>query len=533
MDDHEDINHRWASQCDYVCLRPDLVHSILQLVRSTRVVVIRATPLVGKTTLLRLLGRHILLKERDLEPVLILWERRDIRDHLPYQQFLEQQKSINQEENAKYRPQNPKAKTIYLIDEAQDSYEEEQFWSQTLKNHHTRQQSLFILVCLYGAVGVSRMREPNAESQALLVDRLQRVELRPFTLGRPCMLFKPEETADTVQKWAITNKLQVMDGVSEYLHAATDGHPGMVGLILAHFRILSSQLPKNQQQTPVWSPKLCHELIVEHNELLKWFTLTGRGLWTTAAEQHDRIPPSLYRSGTRIHLAKDVASKGLSKCHRKVQSIRSSLAKLPSYELQNLPILSEYSHTRDGRIDFFIFDKKWGIEVLHSRSKVKITEHIRRFQTGGKYRAWHILDDYIILNFCSKAALQEIEIEDVNIQQRFLQIVIDPEECTAEVYTNKKQLQETLGLGEGRQRYYDDDSDPSENSDTVQTLHDRLIQAEREKEDMAREKEDMAREKEDMARKKEDMAREKEDMMRKFEDLEQRMAEVEKQARSR
>lgn len=242
MDDHEYINHRWDSKCDYVCLRPDLVHSVLQLVRSTRVVVIRATPLVGKTTLLRLLGHHILYEERDLEPVFILWERRDIRDHLPYQQYLEREKLRWQKDNAKYRPQNPNARTIYLIDEAQDSYEEEQFWAQILKNYHTRQQSLFVLVCLYGAVGVSQMRDPNTESQALLMDRLQRIELRPSIFGRPYMLFKPEETANTVKKWATTNELQVMDGVSEYLHGATDGHPGMVGLILRHFEIFSRQV---------------------------------------------------------------------------------------------------------------------------------------------------------------------------------------------------------------------------------------------------------------------------------------------------
>lgn len=82
-----------------------------------------------------------------------------------------------------------------------------------------------------------------------------------------------------------------------------------------------------------------------------------------------------------------------------------------NYELRSLPILSEYSPSKDGRIDFYIFDKKWGIEVLHPRRKADITEHICRFQAGGKYQRWNILDDYIILSFCSKASLREIEIE--------------------------------------------------------------------------------------------------------------------------
>ena len=82
-----------------------------------------------------------------------------------------------------------------------------------------------------------------------------------------------------------------------------------------------------------------------------------------------------------------------------------------NYELRNLPILSEYSHTKDGRVDFYVFDKKWCIEVLQCGSKARIAEHAARFAPGGTYRTWNICEDYIILNFCSKSTLSEIEIE--------------------------------------------------------------------------------------------------------------------------
>ena len=82
-----------------------------------------------------------------------------------------------------------------------------------------------------------------------------------------------------------------------------------------------------------------------------------------------------------------------------------------SRELRNLPILCEYSHTRDGRINFYIFDKKWGIEILHCRSKRNVTEHIARFRANGKYRVWNILEDYIVLNFCSKSNIRDLEIK--------------------------------------------------------------------------------------------------------------------------
>ncbi|KAF7903650.1 uncharacterized protein EAF01_006699 [Botrytis porri] len=64
----------WNTHCPYICERSDLVSSVLQLASKTGIVVIRATPLVGKTTLLQLLGYHILLHNPELEPVFVLWQ---------------------------------------------------------------------------------------------------------------------------------------------------------------------------------------------------------------------------------------------------------------------------------------------------------------------------------------------------------------------------------------------------------------------------------------------------------------------------
>ena len=82
-----------------------------------------------------------------------------------------------------------------------------------------------------------------------------------------------------------------------------------------------------------------------------------------------------------------------------------------NHELRNLPILSEYAETKDGRIDFFVFGKKWGIEILQSGDNGRLEEHANRFQSGGKYHKWGILEDYIILNFCSKSSLDALKIK--------------------------------------------------------------------------------------------------------------------------
>ena len=89
MDNHEEGNHFWNSNCPHVCERQNLVASILRLLDSMRVVVIRATPQVGKTTLLWLLGRHVLDKRLDLEPVFVHWKPREERKNLPYLTFLQ------------------------------------------------------------------------------------------------------------------------------------------------------------------------------------------------------------------------------------------------------------------------------------------------------------------------------------------------------------------------------------------------------------------------------------------------------------
>lgn len=80
-------------------------------------------------------------------------------------------------------------------------------------------------------------------------------------------------------------------------------------------------------------------------------------------------------------------------------------------ELHYLPILSEYSHTKNGRIDFYISGQKWGIEVLQCGSDADIASHTARFTTGGKYQIWDIMDDYIILNFCPRSALRKVKFQ--------------------------------------------------------------------------------------------------------------------------
>ena len=199
MERHSKMNPDWDPHCDYVCERKVLVASIMQLLEIMRVIVIRATPQAGKSVLLHLLGHHVLYKQKKLEPVYIDWKTRTERKDLPYVKYLEQEKSWWQERNAKYRPYNPEARTLYLIDEGQESYEECDFWARDLKNRNIRDRPMFVVVCLYG-VDVSINRPPDIESRSLNISAVQRVELRPSSTNNPYILFTLEETTVIIQK---------------------------------------------------------------------------------------------------------------------------------------------------------------------------------------------------------------------------------------------------------------------------------------------------------------------------------------------
>lgn len=234
MEDHENINPDWDPKCDYVCERKGLVTSIMRLLEVMRVVIIRATPQSGKSVLLHLLGHHACYNREDLEPVFIHWRSRAERDNLPYAEYLEQEKSWWRGRNSKHRPSNPRARPLYLIDEGQGSYEECDLWARDFKNRGTRSQPMFVVVCLYG-VDVSISRPHGIESQSLNISPVQRVELRPSSTKNPHILFTLEETTVMVRKWATYSQYELSDDLYEYLHTATDGHPGMVGFVLQYF----------------------------------------------------------------------------------------------------------------------------------------------------------------------------------------------------------------------------------------------------------------------------------------------------------
>jgi len=69
----------------------------------------------------------------------------------------------------------------------------------------------------------------------------------------------------------------------------------------------------------------------------------------------------------------------------------------------SLTTLPEFG-TGDGRVDFYIPSKKWGVELL--RDGQLLEQHSRRFAPTGQYGRTLDIDEYIVLDFRTKRVVQ-------------------------------------------------------------------------------------------------------------------------------
>lgn len=66
---------------------------------------------------------------------------------------------------------------------------------------------------------------------------------------------------------------------------------------------------------------------------------------------------------------------------------------------RGVSISSEWSRGRNGRVDFWIPETCWGIELLREHSNVD--EHCDRFKVGGRYYPWvkdGMIKDYMVID---------------------------------------------------------------------------------------------------------------------------------------
>lgn len=109
---------------------------------------------------------------------------------------------------------------------------------------------------------------------------------------------------------------------------------------------------------------------------------------------HNALQPRREQSGSQWQFPEAQFHAEMYSCIRK--------------ELHGLPILSELSPDSRGRIDLYIIFQRWGIELIQNGTVASILEASSRFGPRGRYSRWGILDDYVIINFCSKETYQDL-----------------------------------------------------------------------------------------------------------------------------
>ncbi|KAL2820427.1 hypothetical protein BJX63DRAFT_313624 [Aspergillus granulosus] len=102
---------------------------------------------------------------------------------------------------------------------------------------------------------------------------------------------------------------------------------------------------------------------------------------------------------------------------------------------RGVPIRSEWSRTRQGRIDFWIQEKKWAIELLRDHNQ--IDEHIARFYRDGKYYNQikeGIIQDWIIVS-CAISMPNKVFPEP-----RLIHAIFDPDYMGVRLLDNRLNL---------------------------------------------------------------------------------------------
>lgn len=272
MDEHypSDLMPAFEIRVPYPSGRESLVGSVINLLREERVVVIRAPPFSGKSTLLNLIGAKILREYDQLEPVLFHWPPRskDEIGNRSYKEILTQELKRARKENEEWRSRRQpyylrlvrgfgnaiarvtglvtetidttrdRACPVYLIDNAVNTYHERAMWEERFKNPDDAGNALFVLVCVHGSAD-GMVQWGSDLSEASQIESHRRIELRGESL---CMLLSSLEIREIVGLWAKQHPFQIGSNLIEYLIFETQGHAGMLQMVLKHLsKMFSSE----------------------------------------------------------------------------------------------------------------------------------------------------------------------------------------------------------------------------------------------------------------------------------------------------
>ncbi|KAK9237143.1 hypothetical protein V1525DRAFT_404725 [Lipomyces kononenkoae] len=472
-----------------ICTRDETVSKLAEILDAENIVHIRGTPASGKSVLALLLRDYYRRQGRTVF-WLGAWEQNlsDLNDKDPWERFAQilrcRYPTFKKEQDI-FANDN-----VIILDEAQGTYGDIEFWDQIVKSIRGRigYRIKLCLFCSYGSP--SRGMPYNRRDHGTPVDfgPTQRISLTPSVEpGSPPigLFYNKDEFEIVVTKSCsaeLVEKYSIDRDARNYIFNLTNGHPGAVNSIVYYlFQVYRSEVKHGI--TPTITENSVIQALADDNKVFSSLQGTavsrsfpfGDGFTVEAANtlrqalEDGYIPFNesvdgircCYENGwihravlrdsneqqksvgvlpSRLHekyiecliakvptkypdeafptiqsLCKEVlkhfSSKNLRHC---VEGKLSTAAKLRPLEAQyqdefyrafnavvgrGVPISSEWSRKGDGRVDFWIPQKRWGIELLRDHNRV--TEHCDRFKKGGRYYPWiegDMLEDWIIID---------------------------------------------------------------------------------------------------------------------------------------
>ncbi|KAL4918955.1 hypothetical protein BDW62DRAFT_210128 [Aspergillus aurantiobrunneus] len=370
---------------------------------------------IGKTTLCRLLKDYYLRNNRKLF-LLELWDNLE-----PYQDDLNDLWTAYKE---LFAPKN-----VILVDEAQGSYGNMDFWSTVIKDQMDG-HGHYINICLFSFYG-----DPSVG-----------LDLRVFFTTA---IFSPRRSVTLTpqpNKFASSISFFKFDEEARsYLFKITNGHPGEVVALVDFIHHIRTILGPAQETH-------CHNLGHRHYDIItrehmidtlrddsKTFRyLQGHAVFRSFPNGVKFTPEaaktmSMVLEEGNMRFGDDFSMQA---CYKKGWIQRVSAEEFPlnydvvvipsrlhekevqyqdefyrSFNLvagREVPTCSTYSRTSNSEIDFYIPEKKWAVDLL--RDNDHIDDHVARFKKRGSYYSWiqdGRIKDWVIINYTTSSPARE------------------------------------------------------------------------------------------------------------------------------
>ncbi|OGM50981.1 hypothetical protein ABOM_000237 [Aspergillus bombycis] len=479
-----DFDSRFLSQ------RKDTVVQLANLLEEQQVVHVRGTPTSGKTTLACLLQQYYKVKKTKNVFFVSNWTKLANFPNGSNSVWRKFSRMVHASYGLARSSDTLPPGAIIIIDEAQASYSDMEFWDGIIKQRVCG-GGPDIKICLFCSYGSP---STGVDTDAVLYTpahfrRDQRVSLTPHASCSIGLFFNRDEFKNAVQNITANPTFEgkfVLDcDAQDYLFSLTNGHPGGVVSLLQyiynHFRsalkhgkldiltkghlvesleddskvwnfllstsLFQRSLPKGRKVTSEVRAVLVHvlgqgsiEVPSESDGKSPEDVCYTKGWLHKTTKPGDILDGELYVIPSRLHekWIEHIMGEPNRKMNPKYNTVQklcvdvlglfsacklrhaadgksvSSAALLKPIEAAyqsefyrafndiagiGVNIVSEWSQTNDGRVDFWISQKKWAVELV--REKDRLLEHIARFRPDGKYHGWirdGMILEWIIIN---------------------------------------------------------------------------------------------------------------------------------------